>query len=612
MNSTPDSEFAQTETLLRLRLAQLADHAPTAVHLPGEVPVVAGNRLVGRRGRRAGVIAAVTALIGAGGFTTYSFLGASSDGGAATPEEAVTTFVSAVEQEDVLGMIDVTLPEEVNVLRSAVDSATSEAKRIDLLGADFNASGVKGIDISADDLGLETTYLEGGLATVTATSGTVDASFDPNAFPFGEKVRALLGNSTQAGTASTTLSASDPLALLTTVERDGRWYVSVEYTVAEYVRRAAKWEVPGPLTRTPVGFDSPEAAVTGFYDRLGSFDIQGAMDTFAPGEDAMAWLAQSWMADAQATLERGRADGWSLAISGLTYETIGHGDNLTLKPITFKAEGTVPAGFNDGSSSNADPTLPTVVAARGGYAVVPPGPVPATTDGLDFSTEPPAGGSGYNFTSANPDGTIKPLVFRNAPAAAPQPFTIERANGCTTFAGGAQSMFGVSSLPLAKPVDGGYQLCGPGGLGLGILGLAGGLTELPAVSVVQTGGKWYVSPLGTVLASVTVSLHDAPDASSLFDTPLAPYLYGGMSRALLGTVVKGRQADSIDAACLRALTVENGTVTGVVADPSPDAIHACAATAGFGGSSSGSSGTVTTITVPVHTSVPAPFATIAP
>ena len=129
MTSMSDQELAETETLLRQRLAQLADHAPTTVRLAGEVPVVATNRPVRQR-RRVGAIVAVTALIGAGGFTTYSFLGAANDTGAATPEEAVTTFVSAMEHEDLLGMIDVTLPEEVSVLRGAVDSATSDAKRV--------------------------------------------------------------------------------------------------------------------------------------------------------------------------------------------------------------------------------------------------------------------------------------------------------------------------------------------------------------------------------------------------------------------------------------------------------------------------------------------------
>lgn len=533
MTSTSEQEFAQTETLLRQRLGQLADHAPTAVHLPGEVPVVAINRPAGHRRRRAGVIAAVTALVGAGGFTTYSFLGAASDGGAATPEEAVSAFVSAIEREDVLGMIDVTLPEEVGALRSAVDSITSDAKRIDLLGDEFDSSGVQGIDVSIADLALDTNYLEGGLATVTATSGTVSASFDPQAFPFGDKVRDLLGDSQPAGTASASLGDPDSPQLLMTVERDGRWYVSVEYTIAEYMRRAAGWEIPGPVTRTPVGFDSPEEAATGFYERLSALDLQAVIDTFAPGEDALTWLAPVWIPGAQAAITQARSDGLSLAISGLTYEIIGDGDHRTLKPLTFTVEGTVPAGYN----SNADPSL---------SAAATPGP---------------------------------------------RPFTIGRADGCTTYAGeGAQSMFGFSPPPLAEPVEGGHQLCGPGMVGgLGLL-FAGGLAELPAVSVVHSGGKWYLSPLGTALATVSTSLHDVKDGSSLFDSPLGPFIYGGMSRSYLESVVIGQAADLIDPACLPALSVDNGAVSGVIADPAPDAVHACTATVSFGGevTSSGS------------------------
>ncbi len=209
MKTLSDQEFAETEVVLRQRLAQLADHAPTTVQLPGEVPVVAlGSRR--RNRRRVGVIAGVTALIGAGSFTTYSFLGASNHGGAATPEEAVSSFVSAVEHEDVLGMIDVTLPEEVAVLRDAVESITADAKRIDVLGASFDAGSVQGIDISVDDLALETNYLEGGLATVTATGGTLDASFDAQAFPFGARLRSLLGDRASAGYGSMPLGGDRP------------------------------------------------------------------------------------------------------------------------------------------------------------------------------------------------------------------------------------------------------------------------------------------------------------------------------------------------------------------------------------------------------------------
>ncbi len=607
MTSISDQELVRTETLLRQRLAQLADHAPTAVHLPGEVPVLSAPRRTGRA-RRAGVITTITALIGAGGFATYSFLGAGNDGGAATPEEAVTTFVAAIEHEDVLGMIDVTLPEEVGQLRSAVESVTADAKRIDLLADDFDIGGVQGVDVTVDDLVLDTNFLDGDLAAVTATSGSFNAAFDPASFPFGDKLRQLLGDTGQVDTATWALGDSEPPALLMTVQRDGRWYVSLEYTVAEYVRQASGWELPDPVSRTPVGFDSAEAAATGFYERLAALDIQAALDTFAPGEDAMAWIAQSWIADVQAAIERGRTEGWTVGISGLTYETIGSGDRVALKPVTFKVEGTVPQH----ETTTANPNVPTIVAAFDGteFALVPPGEMPSTTDGLNFSESFPLADDA-NFTTANSDGSINQLVFPSEQTAGPQPFSFERADGCTTIispAGGYSPFGGFSAFgmsPVATKVDGGYRICGSnesvGGFGLlGLLVLSGGVTDLPAISVVQTDGKWYVSPLGTLLAGVTTGLHDDEADSSLFDSPLAPFLYGGFSRPILESFVVDQPVDSVDDACLPALTVENGTVTGVVADPPLDAVRACTS---FGFSSSSSGAEV------VEAPLPAPVAT---
>lgn len=552
MTTLSDHERAETEMLLRQRLDRLAAHAPTAVRLPDEIDVVATRRPT-RRHHRAGVIAAVTALVGAGGFTTYSFLGASSEGGAATPEEAVTTFVAAVNHEDLLGAIDVTAPEEVGALRGAIDSITADGKRVGLLGDSFDAGNVGGLDVAIDDLTLDTNFYEGGLAAVTATGGTVKVSLDTAKFPFGDKVRALLPAARTYGSRSSGLADSTDPALVMTVERGGRWYVSLEYTIAEYIRRSANWDLPGAVSRTSVGFDSPDAAVSAFYDRLAGFDLQGALDTFAPGEDAMAWLAESWMTDAQAALARGRANGWNVAISGLTYETIGSGDHLTLKPATFKIEGAVPGQYLQDATGTS------------------------TTE--------------------------------------PQPFTIERStDGCTTYRGsGATAMFGSTvSSPLATPVGGGVQVCGDTSSlgGIGLLLLSNGVTELPSISVVRAGGQWYVSPLGTALASTATSLHDAQASASLFDSPLAPFIYGGFNRAVLEASVQGQSIDAIDAACLPALTVDNSVVTGVVADPPADAVRACADTVAVGGevSSSGSGSapapvvkTITAASVPAST-----------
>ena len=94
--------------------------------------------------------------------------------------------------------------------------------------------------------------------------------------------------------------------------------------------------------------------------------------------------------------------------------------------------------------------------------------------------------------------------------------------------------------------------------------------------------------MGTILASVSTSLHDLNDDATLLDSPLAPFFYGGLSRGFLESMVVGQSADSVPAECLAALTVDNGQISGVAANPSPDAVKACT---GLSSSSSSSSGT---------------------
>ena len=43
MKALSDQESAEVETLLRQRLAELADRAPSTVHMPDEISVVAAN-----------------------------------------------------------------------------------------------------------------------------------------------------------------------------------------------------------------------------------------------------------------------------------------------------------------------------------------------------------------------------------------------------------------------------------------------------------------------------------------------------------------------------------------------------------------------------------------
>jgi hypothetical protein len=158
---------------------------------------------------------------------------------------------------------------------------------------------------------------------------------------------------------------------------------------------------------------------------------------------------------------------------------------------------------------------------------------------------------------------------------------------------------GASSDPSAA---GSSKVCGSTS-GFGVLGLllfAGSRSDLPTVSVVQSGGKWFVSPLGTALASFSTSLHDLEAGSSLIDSPLAAFIYGVPSRAFLDAMVAtGQDVGSIAPDCLPALTVENGKVTGSVSDPPPDAVRACVSGSFSTTTSSSSSGVGVAAPLPV-------------
>ena len=68
------------------------------------------------------------AIVGAGVFAISQLTGESASGGAATPEEAGLAMLAAIEDEDVLGMIDVLLPGERETLRGPVTDLVDELR----------------------------------------------------------------------------------------------------------------------------------------------------------------------------------------------------------------------------------------------------------------------------------------------------------------------------------------------------------------------------------------------------------------------------------------------------------------------------------------------------
>lgn len=637
---TPDPRSGQPddgfELLLRQRLHQLADHAPTTVRSLDEIRVEhharPRARREGRHRRTAGIGATIAALAGAIGFTTVALSGAGT-AGAASPEEAVRDFVAATADEDILGMIDALDPAEVPAARQATERGRADAVEADLVSEGFSLDGLDGLDVAFADLDLVTEPLDDGLAVVTFAGGSASWSFDPAAFPLGADLREALAGELAVTTDSASFAEQDEPLQLATVERDGRWYVSVSYTVAEYAREAAGLELPAaPLTA--VGADTPEAAADEFYSNLVSLDIAGVLSSAAPGEgDAVLRYAPLLLDAVDDGIGDLKSDGFSLQLSNASYSLEGDGDRRSIVADAFTISGTVPEPEVYGYY---DPTLPTVVFSYDGtsMAVIDAGvAIPATAADLEFTTDFQYPEGAVNSTSENADGTLVPLPERPA-SDGPAALEIVRADGCTTWRGdGAVNVFGPVEMsssggevtvateaapdavaPEAVDTDGstaadaavpgeddmsvgtdvvidsygealGYEFlgdgawrsCEPATNGLSVLSLftTSGLTSLPTIEVVEVDGRWYVSPVGTVASVVTDVLASVRSSGSLLDSPVAWYVLG-TDRQSLRAMLVGNEVSSLSAECGLLVVSDGTTVIDIEPDLDLAAVRACA------------------------------------
>ena len=89
----------------------------------------------------------------------------------------------------------------------------------------------------------------------------------------------------------------------------------------------------------------------------------------------------------------------------------------------------------------------------------------------------------------------------------------------------------------------------------------------------ESDGQWYVSPIGTLGASVVELFRSLPDDANLIDTPLARWLFDGMGRqAMISSLAA---ASTIPPECEAVAAVGADGVPAVIADPPVSEIRAC-------------------------------------
>jgi hypothetical protein len=236
----------------------------------------------------AAVVAAVVLIAGAI-VTVVLVSNRTSSTGAANPEEAVEKMLGSLEDNDLLGVLDMLAPWERDFARGLVDDYIDNAKDAGYVADDADLSDVGGYTLEVDDLRVSTTEVNDRIVNVALVGGTARFATQFDQLPLGAEALKQLAEAT-GGDTPEDLDATGDLAELglppvTTIEDDGRWYVSLFYTVAETARLAADAPPPSSESAIPaVGAGSPEEASDEFISALERLDVRRLIELTPPDE----------------------------------------------------------------------------------------------------------------------------------------------------------------------------------------------------------------------------------------------------------------------------------------------------------------------------------------
>ena len=292
------------------------------------------------RGKMVGALVAVAALLGAGAFaiTKISDDDAAA-GGADTPKEVGDKFVTSLDGEDLLGIVDLLLPGERDTFRQPLLDLNTELKRLEVTDGSVDLNKVPGLDITIADprVRAHDTNVD-DISTVNIT-GTATVAVNGKDLPIGQ----LLIDTAFGGERPDVDPDEDEQdfdVTFTTVKQDGHWFLSLLYSAANSLANGQ--DVPDEGVQ-PVGADSPEGALDNLITGVGDLNLEKIIAGLNPNEAAaLQRYAPLFLDDAQNELDDLDVD---VVIKDAAYAVSGSGDRrqVTITAITVNAS----SGDND-------------------------------------------------------------------------------------------------------------------------------------------------------------------------------------------------------------------------------------------------------------------------
>jgi hypothetical protein len=240
----------------------------------------------GRKSRLAvaGLAVAVVALGAAGVFAIVQLRGGNT-GGAESPEAVGASMMAAVEQEDVLGMVDLLLPGERDTFRQPMIDMVSELTRLEVLSSDASLDDLSGLDIEMADQLTEVTPTNVADISNIMMTAKITASLDGGQLPIGDLITDFASDGFDPSDFDEAPTTTDFKLSMTVVAQDGRWYLSLFHTAAEAVRGSIGESIP-ERGLEPRGGETPEGAVLALLDGVEQFDVGKIIASLNPNEAA--------------------------------------------------------------------------------------------------------------------------------------------------------------------------------------------------------------------------------------------------------------------------------------------------------------------------------------
>ncbi|MCU1395105.1 MAG: hypothetical protein JWM34_3533 [Ilumatobacteraceae bacterium] len=284
------------------------------------------------RGKMVGALVGVLALVGAGTFAVTQISSNSSDGGASSAKDVGTKLVTALDGEDLLGVVDLLLPGERETLRQPMIDLASELTRLEVTDKSLDLNKVPGFDIAIANpkVAVDTTNAD-DISDVTV-DGSATVTVNGKEIPIGKLLIDRVFNGDRPEVDSSPKD-SDFHVKFAAVEKSGRWYLSLFYTAAETARGDRDIPKRGVVA---AGADTPDGALDNLIKAGADFDLDGVIASLNPNEaEALQRYAPLFTDSAQKMLDKNEA---KVSITDSEYTVTGTGDTRQVAPtkLTIK------------------------------------------------------------------------------------------------------------------------------------------------------------------------------------------------------------------------------------------------------------------------------------